>query len=101
LHLETKNYLDFSNGHTYSERLDKLLKDIGTGKGTMLPEQYRQTYVTAPPPARQFCGATEATGGPGRSAQCAFDGRFQSSHRFDGTAGYGRFGQDGLGTGFV
>src|SRR5437016_5883335 len=75
LHLEGKNYLDFSNSRMYSAQLAKLLKDIGTGKGATLREKYRQTDVTAPPLPVNFVERPEElaalrdamlTDGPGR-----------------------------------
>ena len=48
LHLEPKNYLDFT-GDGYPHQFEQLLEDIAKNKGIGLKEQYRQTYVTAPP----------------------------------------------------
>jgi hypothetical protein len=52
LHLEARNYRDFTRKETYSQRLRQLLGDIRTRKGVDLPKRYRKTrvtYVTAPP----------------------------------------------------
>src|SRR5207245_4285227 len=50
LHLETKNYRDFTDAKSYTAQFRLLINDIGTGKGGVpLPEKYRTTYVTAPP----------------------------------------------------
>jgi hypothetical protein len=61
LHLETKNYRDFTRQEDYSERFDELLQDMQTGKDTVvLKEHYRQTYVTAPPLPRNYVERPEA-----------------------------------------
>ena len=49
LHLETKNYRDFSEAGSYDKSLSQLLKDLAAGKGIRLREEFRDTYVTAPP----------------------------------------------------
>ena len=50
LHLEGKNYRDFSASDAYQERFDELLLDIAYRKGVELKPQYRVTrYDTVPP----------------------------------------------------
>jgi WD40 repeat protein len=49
LHLESRNYRDFSNELTYHEQFPKLLEDIKQRTGVPLVHEYRQTYVTVPP----------------------------------------------------
>jgi tetratricopeptide (TPR) repeat protein len=49
LHLETKQFLDFSNALDHAEHLRTLLDDIASGAGASLPAEYRKTYVTVPP----------------------------------------------------
>ena len=58
LHLESKNYLDFT-GDSYPQRFKQLLEDIAQQKGIELKEQYRQTYVTAPPLPVNFVERSE------------------------------------------
>jgi len=49
LHLETKNYRDFTTDGAYSESLDLLLSDLQADSGIELKPEFRETYVTAPP----------------------------------------------------
>ena len=49
LHLETKNYRDFTTNSTYTKAFAELLEDVRAGNGVPLKEAFRQTYVTAPP----------------------------------------------------
>src|SRR2546426_65193 len=61
LHLETKNYRDFTDAKSYTAQFRLLINDIGTGKGGVpLPEKYRTTYVTAPPLPRNYVERTDA-----------------------------------------
>ncbi|MBZ5520925.1 MAG: TIR domain-containing protein [Acidobacteriia bacterium] len=60
LHLEQKNYRDFSAANAYSEHFAELLKDIVEDRGITLSEKYRQTYVTAPPLPVNFVKRPEA-----------------------------------------
>jgi len=60
LHLEAKNYRDFTEANTYSERFAELLADIDVDQGLTLKEKYRQTYVTAPPLPVNFVERPEA-----------------------------------------
>lgn len=59
LHLEAKNYRDFTVSSNYEDRLKQLLGDIGTGDGITISEGYRQTYVTAPPLPANFVARPE------------------------------------------
>jgi TIR domain-containing protein len=49
LHLEAKNYRDFSDTRSYDEGFRQLLQDLSASKGVELREEFRDTYVTAPP----------------------------------------------------
>jgi hypothetical protein len=60
LHLETKNYRDFTASSTQEGRFKELLEDIRGRKGVELKEEYRQTYVTAPPLPANFVDRPEA-----------------------------------------
>ena len=60
LHLETKNYRDFTADTTYTEAFAKLLEDIHARSGVPLKEAFRQTYVTAPPLPVNFVERPEA-----------------------------------------
>jgi WD40 repeat protein len=60
LHLEQKNYRDFSRSTAYAERFQELLADIREEKSVELKDEYRQTYVTAPPLPVNFVERPEA-----------------------------------------
>jgi hypothetical protein len=60
LHLEAKNYRDFTAPSTRKVRFEELLQDILGRKGVELKEEYRQTYVTAPPLPPNFVDRPEA-----------------------------------------
>jgi hypothetical protein len=60
LHLEAKNYRDFSAPSTLKVCFNELLQDIRGRKGVELKEEYRQTYVTAPPLPDNFVDRPEA-----------------------------------------
>src|SRR5438105_3160054 len=47
LHLEAKNYRDFTTAAAYTDRLRELMQDIEGRDGVKLKEEFRQTYVTA------------------------------------------------------
>lgn len=49
LHLEAKAYRDFTAGSNYTKAFGELLEDLHAHKGIELKEQFRQTYITAPP----------------------------------------------------
>jgi WD40 repeat protein len=60
LHLETKNYRDFTVSTNYEDQLKILLEDIMAGEGIRIREDYRETYVTAPPLPDNFVDRPEA-----------------------------------------
>ena len=60
LHLEAKNYRDFTAPSTQEVRFKELLQDIRGRKGVELKEEYRQTYVTAPPLPANFVDRPDA-----------------------------------------
>jgi WD40 repeat protein len=60
LHLEAKNYRDFTVFANYEDRLKQLLGDISASNGVTLSEGYRETYVTAPPLPANFVARPEA-----------------------------------------
>ena len=75
LHLETKEYCDFTTHRTYAEAFAKLLDDIHASVGITLDdtrpvkggtseekfrESFRDTYVTAPPLPMNFVDRPEA-----------------------------------------
>ncbi len=60
LHLEAKNYRDFSSNTGYKKSLDALLKDIQSGNGVSLKRQFRETYVTVPPLPINFLDRPDA-----------------------------------------
>jgi WD40 repeat protein len=60
LHLETKNYRDFTADNTYTEAFRQLLEDIYARSGILLKEAFRQTYVTAPPLPMNYVVRPEA-----------------------------------------
>jgi hypothetical protein len=49
LHLEAKQYLNFTGATGYKQQFEKLLESIGVRDGVFLKSEYRYTYVTAPP----------------------------------------------------
>jgi len=50
LHLEPDNYRDFSSSTDYERQFQILLEDLSKGRGgARLKQEYRSTYVTAPP----------------------------------------------------
>ena len=49
LHLEFKQYCDFSDPSRYTDEFSKLLADITLRAGDALRQTHRQTYITAPP----------------------------------------------------
>ncbi len=60
LHLESKNYRDFSEAKPYATQFRLLLQDIGAGKGITLQEAFRSTLVTAPPLPRNYLERPES-----------------------------------------
>jgi hypothetical protein len=63
LHLETKQYRDFTDPASYPERLNQLLDDVRTGAGVALKEEFRVTrltYVTVPPTVTNYVERLEA-----------------------------------------
>ena len=60
LHLETKNYRDFTTTGNYTNAFAKLLEDLHARKGIKLKPRFRQTYVTAPPLPVNFVERPEA-----------------------------------------
>ena len=63
LHLETKNYRDFTDPASYDQCFTQLLHDIETGGAVELKERYlttRVTYVTAPPTVANYIKRPEA-----------------------------------------
>ena len=60
LHLEAKQYRNFTGATPYEDRFQELLQDIGDRAGVKLKEEYRQTYVTAPPLPVNFVERPEA-----------------------------------------
>jgi hypothetical protein len=49
LHLEAKQFLNFTDGTCYGQQFEALLVNIGGRDGVYLKSEYRNTYVTAPP----------------------------------------------------
>jgi len=63
LHLEAKNYRDFSDPSQYDARFRNLLGDIRGNVSATLPERYRKTpirYLTAPPRVANYLERPEA-----------------------------------------
>ena len=60
LHLETKNYRDLTGAKPRTSQLRLLLQDIQKGKaGIGLRQEFRETYVTAPPLPRNYVERSE------------------------------------------
>jgi hypothetical protein len=61
LHLETKNYRDFTGAKPYDEEFNLLLEDIYLGERAIpLRPEFRATYVTAPPLPRNYVERPDA-----------------------------------------
>jgi hypothetical protein len=60
LHLETKNYRDFTISGKYTNSFGELLGDIDSGNGVPLRQEFRQTYVTVPPLPVNYVDRSEA-----------------------------------------
>jgi TIR domain/NB-ARC domain len=63
LHLEAKNYRDFSDASHYDAQFKILLEDIGGNISATLPKRYRETpvrYLTAPPRVSNYLERPEA-----------------------------------------
>jgi hypothetical protein len=61
LHLETKNYRDFTGAKAYPEEFGLLLEDIRLGRNAIpLRPEFRATYVTAPPLPHNYVERPEA-----------------------------------------
>jgi WD40 repeat protein len=63
LHLEAKNYRDFSDPMQYAPQFEVLLGDIRANVSVILPERYRATpvrYLTAPPRVANYLTRPEA-----------------------------------------
>lgn len=60
LHLETKNYRDFTTAGKYAQAFAELLEDLHARNGIEFKEEFRQTYVTAPPLPVNFVDRREA-----------------------------------------
>ncbi|MGD0012965.1 MAG: NB-ARC domain-containing protein [Bryobacteraceae bacterium] len=63
LHLEARQYRDFTEDSCYARRFEELLGDISSGAGVTLEEMYRVTritYVTAPPFIANYVDRPEA-----------------------------------------
>jgi hypothetical protein len=63
IHLEARQYRDFTDEQSYDERLTQLLADIRGDATAVLPEAYRQTritYLTAPPRVANYLERPEA-----------------------------------------
>src|SRR5689334_966534 len=54
LHLEARDYIDFSDAGLYDSAMVRLLDGIRGKTGARLAERMRSTYVTAPPPPEPF-----------------------------------------------
>ena len=55
LHLESKQYRDFTGSVPYAQQFELLVSDIREGRGAVgLIESFRHTYVTAPPLPRNY-----------------------------------------------
>ena len=48
IHLEAKQYRDFSQASSYTKEFEQLLADIRHRNGVELKPEFRETYVTAP-----------------------------------------------------
>jgi WD40 repeat protein len=59
IHLESKQYLDFSTAAAYELQFPKLLECIRTRSGAALNSQFRHTYITVPPLPTNYVQRTD------------------------------------------
>jgi WD40 repeat protein len=59
IHLESRQYIDFSSDHAYHSEFTKLLDVIESRSGATLNNQFRQTYITVPPLPSNYIERTE------------------------------------------
>ena len=59
IHLESKQYLDFSTDTSYHAQFPELLQCIRKGDGATLHGKFRQTYVTVPPLPSNYIERTQ------------------------------------------
>jgi len=62
IHLESRQYVDFSSDYAYHNEFGKLLDAIRSMSGATLNSRFRQTYVTVPPLPANYIERTEELG---------------------------------------
>jgi tetratricopeptide (TPR) repeat protein len=90
LHLEAKNYRDFSAGSNYAQAFNELLGDLHNRKGVPLREEFRQTYVTAPPLPVNFVERPDAAAALRDAVMTDDGGRHVALTALHGMGGIGK-----------
>jgi hypothetical protein len=90
LHLEAKNYRDFTNSNSYPKSFNELLGDLHVRNGIELKTEFRQTYVTAPPLPVNYVERPEALAALRNSLITADGGRQIALTALQGMGGIGK-----------
>lgn len=93
LHLEPKNYCDFTSPTIYAEQFRVLLADIDGRRALELPERYRATqvtYITTPPTVVNELGRPEVLRALRDTIFAAHDGRSVAITALEGMGGIGK-----------
>lgn len=91
LHLEAKNYRDFSVGRKYHQSLNELLTDLRDRNGVPLKEEFRVTsYITVPPLPVNFVERPEAVAALRNALMADDGGRHVALTALQGMGGIGK-----------
>ena len=91
LHLEAKNYLDFSAAGKYAQSFNELLTDLHDRNGVVLREEFRATsYVTVPPLPVNFVERPEAVAALRNALMADDGGRHVALTALQGMGGIGK-----------
>jgi WD40 repeat protein len=91
LHLEAKNYRDFSAGSKYADSFNELLTDLQDRNGVVLREEFRATsYVTVPPLPVNFVERPEAVAAVRNALMAEDGGRHVALTALQGMGGIGK-----------
>jgi NB-ARC domain/TIR domain len=90
LHLEAKDYRDFTTSNSYAKAFNELLGDLHVRNGIKLKKEFRQTYVTAPPLPVNYVERPEALAALRNSLITADGGRQIALTALQGMSGIGK-----------
>jgi hypothetical protein len=90
LHLEAKNYRDFTTSSSYAKAFDELLGDLHARNGIEIKKEFRQTYVTAPPLPVNYVERPEALAALRNSLMTDDGGRQIALTALEGMGGIGK-----------